>query len=176
MRKAVFLDRDGVINRSEVRGGKPYAPTRVEDFELLPGSAEAMAALRAAGWLVIVVTNQPDLATGQQDLAGLEAMHRSLRDGSLVDDIKVCPHLASHQCACRKPLPGMLVEAAREWDIDLGASIMVGDRWRDVDAGRAAGCRTIFVDHGYAERRPERPDAIVKSLLQAQQLIAQWTA
>lgn len=176
MRKAVFLDRDGVINRSEVRGGKPYAPTRAEDFELLPGAAKAMAALRAAGWLVIVVTNQPDLATGKQSRASMDAMHQPLRDGGLVDDIKVCPHVDADNCACRKPRPGMLLDAAREWDIDLAASIMVGDRWRDIEAGQAAGCRNIFVNHGYAEKQPERPDAVVASLAQAQQLIAHWTA
>lgn len=176
MRKAVFLDRDGVINRSEVRGGKPYAPTRVADFEFLPGAAVAMAALRESGWLVIVATNQPDLATGKQSHSELEAMHRVLRRGGLVDDIKVCPHLDSDGCACRKPKPGMLMEAAREWNIDLGASIMVGDRWRDVEAGQAAGCKTIFVDHGYLERKPARPDGVVASLADAQRLIERWNA
>ncbi len=175
MRKAVFLDRDGVINRSEVRGGKPYAPTRAEDFELLPGAADAMVALRAAGWLVIVVTNQPDLATGKQSRTGIDAMHQPLRDAGMVDDIKVCPHVDADHCACRKPRPGMLLDAAREWGIDLNASIMVGDRWRDIEAGQAAGCRTIFVDHGYAEKQPERPDSVVMSLAQAQELIARWT-
>lgn len=176
MRKAVFLDRDGVINRSEVRGGKPYAPTRAEDFKLLPGAAEAMQTLRADGWLVIVVTNQPDISTGKQSRATLDAMHQPLYDAGLVDGIKVCPHVDADQCACRKPRPGLLLDAAREWDIDLAASIMVGDRWRDIEAGQAAGCRTIFVDHGYAERQPEHPDATVASLAEAQKLIARWTA
>lgn len=176
MRKAVFLDRDGVINRSEVRGGKPYAPTRVEDFELLPGAAEAMQALRADGWLVIVATNQPDISTGKQSQATLDAMHQPLYDAGLVDGIKVCPHVDADHCACRKPRPGLLLDAAREWGIDLAASIMVGDRWRDIEAGQAAGCRTIFVDHGYTEKQPEHPDAVVASLAEAQKLIARWTA
>ena len=176
MRTAVFLDRDGVINRSEVRGDKPYAPTRVEDFELLPGAADAMKALRAAGWLVIVATNQPDIATGKQTLATLNAMHQRLRDAGLVDDIRVCCHVDGDQCDCRKPRPGLLIQAAREHGIDLAASWMVGDRWRDIEAGQAAGCRTVFVDHGYAEKQPERPDGVVASLAQAQAFIVQWTA
>ncbi|MBI2770776.1 MAG: HAD family hydrolase [Burkholderiales bacterium] len=171
MRKAVFLDRDGVINRGVVRDGKPYAPTTLADFQLLPGAAEAMKALRAAGWLVIVATNQPDVATGKQSLATVNAMHQQLRDAGLVDDIKVCFHVDADHCACRKPKPGMLLEAAREHDIDLAASWMVGDRWRDIEAGQAAGCRTLFIDYGYAEKQPERPDGVVASLADVRDFI-----
>lgn len=175
MRKAVFLDRDGVINRGVVRDGKPYAPTTLEDFELLPGAAHAMKALRAAGWLVIVATNQPDVATGKQGLDTVNTMHQQLRDAGLVDDIKVCFHVDADHCACRKPRPGMLLEAARERDIDLAASWMVGDRWRDIEAGQAAGCRTLFIDYGYAEKQPERPDGVVGSLADARDFIEKWT-
>ncbi len=170
MRKAVFLDRDGVVNRAVVRNGKPYPPDTLEQFELLPGAADAMRQLRAAGWLVIVATNQPDVATGKQLREVVEAMHRRLFDERLVDDIKVCFHIDADGCACRKPLPGMLLDAAREWGVELSASWLVGDRWRDIEAGQAAGCRTVFIDYGYAEKRP-RPDAVVVSLAAAAQLI-----
>jgi D-glycero-D-manno-heptose 1,7-bisphosphate phosphatase len=171
MRPAVFLDRDGVINRAVVSNGKPYPPASLEAFELLPGVVEAVAALRAAGFLIIVATNQPDVATGKQRLEVVEAMHDRLRRELAVDDIRVCCHVDADGCACRKPRPGMLLEAARQWDIALEASVMVGDRWRDIEAGRAAGCRTVFIDYGYAEPRPEAPDVIVDSLAAASRWI-----
>ena len=167
MKRAVFLDRDGVINRAVVRGGKPYPPASLEEFELLPGAAAAAASLRAAGFLVVVVTNQPDVATGVQRRDVVEAMHERLRAGGLCDDIKACYHTDADGCECRKPRPGMLLEAARQWQIDLPSSFMVGDRWRDVAAGKAAGCITYFIDCGYRERQPDRPDAVVASLADA---------
>ncbi len=167
LRRAVFLDRDGVINRSIVREGKAYPPASLAEFELLPGVGEAVAALRAAGFLVIVATNQPDVAAGRQRRETVEAMHARLRAELALDDIRVCYHDDRDRCACRKPLPGMLLDAARRWDIALAESYMVGDRWRDVAAGRAAGCLTAFVDYGYAERRPEAPDVVVESLAEA---------
>ena len=176
LRSAVFLDRDGVINRSVVRGGKPYPPDTLEDFELLPGAAEAMRRLRAAGRLVIVATNQPDVATGKQRREVVEAMHQRLRDAQLVDDVEVCWHVDADGCACRKPRPGMLLAAAARWRIDLSRSVMVGDRWRDIEAGQAAGCRTIYVRQDYAEKAPERPDLVVGSLAEAVETLLSWTA
>jgi D-glycero-D-manno-heptose 1,7-bisphosphate phosphatase len=164
---AVFLDRDGVINRAVVRNGKPYPPASLEAFEFLPGVVEAVAALRAAGYLIIVTTNQPDVATGKQSREVVDAMHDRLRRELAVDEIRVCFHVDADRCLCRKPLPGMLLEAAEHWHIDLSASVMVGDRWRDIEAGRAAGCRTVFIDYNYAEPRPEAPDAVLESLLAA---------
>lgn len=165
MRRAVFLDRDGVINRSLVRNGKPYAPTQAAEFELLPGVAAALNRLRQNGFLNIVVTNQPDIATGKQRREDLDALHRHLQAGLAIDAIKVCCHVDADDCACRKPKPGLLLEAAREFNIDLGASFMVGDRWRDVAAGQRAGCKTcFFIDYGYAEKGPEQPFTVVKSL------------
>jgi D-glycero-D-manno-heptose 1,7-bisphosphate phosphatase len=163
LRRAVFLDRDGVINRNKVRDGRPHGPRSVEDFVVLPGVGEAVATLRAAGYLVIVATNQPGLARET-----VEAMHAKLRRAVPVDDIRVCPHVESDNCACRKPKPGLLLEAAREHGISLAQSWMVGDRWRDVEAGKAAGCRTVFIDHGYTnEPRPRDPDVVVRSLAEA---------
>lgn len=167
MKRAVFLDRDGVLNRSIVRDGRPYAPTRLEDFTLIADVPAAVSRLREAGFLAIVVTNQPDLATGKQNSQTLAEMHRRLRAWVAVDDIRVCRHTDTELCDCRKPKPGMLVAAAQDYGIDLAHSYMIGDRWRDIAAGQAAGCMTIFVDCGYNEPRPDGPDAIVADLSQA---------
>jgi D-glycero-D-manno-heptose 1,7-bisphosphate phosphatase len=164
VRRAVFLDRDGVINRAIVRDGKPYAATAAADVEVLPGVPEALDRLKAAGFLLIVVTNQPDVARGSLQRSAVEAIHAHLTLKLPIDDFRVCYHDDDDDCECRKPKPGLLVEAARAHGVDLEASIMVGDRWRDVEAGRRAGCQTAFIDYGYAERRPERPDTIVRSL------------
>ena len=171
MKRAVFLDRDGTINRAVVRNGKPYPPATLEEFELLPGVERAIHALRKAEFLIIVVTNQPDVATGVQRREVVESMHDKLRAAGICDDIKVCYHAEEDGCDCRKPKPGMLVEAASEWQIDLARSFMVGDRWRDMAAGKAAGCHTFFIDCEYRERRAESPDAVVGSLKEAGSLI-----
>ena len=169
--RAVFLDRDGVINRAVVRNGKPYPPHGLADFELLPGVPDAIRSVHDAGFRVIVATNQPDVATGLQLRATVEAFHAHLRAALCIDDIKVCYHVDADACACRKPRPGMLIDAAAQWNIDLAASVMVGDRWRDIEAGKAAGCRTILVEGAYDERRAEGFDAAVPSLLDASRLI-----
>jgi D-glycero-D-manno-heptose 1,7-bisphosphate phosphatase len=171
--RAVFLDRDGVINRAIVKHGKPYSPATLDEFELLPGVEQTIRSLRAAGYLVIVATNQPDVATGVQRREVVEAMHGKLRAAGLCDDIKVCYHTDADACYCRKPKPGMLLEAAREWQIDLARSFMVGDRWRDVAAGKAAGCYAFFIDYEYRERSADNPDAVVGSLQEAGRLILQ---
>jgi D-glycero-D-manno-heptose 1,7-bisphosphate phosphatase len=173
-RRAVFLDRDGVINRAFVRNGRPYPPDRLEQLELLPGVVEAVASLRAAGFLVVVATNQPDVASGRQRRAVVEAMHERIRSLVPVDAIKVCYHGEADGCGCRKPRPGMILEAAQEWSVDLARSFMVGDRWRDVGAGRAAGCGTILVGDGYGEDFPVPPDALARSLREAADLILSW--
>ena len=171
MNRAVFLDRDGVINRAVVRDGRPYPPPSVDDVEILPGVAESIRTLHGRGFKVIVVTNQPDVATGAQRREAVEAIHNRLRRCLLLDDIKVCYHTDADRCACRKPKPGMLLEAANDWSIVLKRSFLVGDRWRDIEAGKAVGCRTFYVDYGYKEKRPENPDVTVKSLEEAARLI-----
>lgn len=171
MKRAVFLDRDGVINRAVVRGGKPYPPDSLSGLEILPGVPEALARLREAGFVNVIVTNQPDVATGRQRREVVEAMHEFLLSRLPVDAVKVCYHADADNCACRKPRPGMLLEAASELGIDLAASFMVGDRWRDVAAGQAAGCKCLFLDRGYREKLPEKPYVAVKSLLEAGDLI-----
>lgn len=171
MKRAVFLDRDGVINRAVVRDGMPHPPATLANFEILPGVPEALRALEEAGFLLVVATNQPDVARGLQQLEVVEAMHKRLREELPLDDIKACYELDGPSCTCYKPKPGMLLEAAREHNIDLGRSYMVGDRWRDIGAGRGAGCFTIFIDRGYAEPLTEAPDAICADLSEATTMI-----
>ena len=171
MRRAVFLDRDGVINRARVRDGKPYPPDSLEKLEILPGVPEALARLRTAGFVNVVVTNQPEVATGKQQREMVEAMHEFLLSRLALDAVMVCYHVDADACVCRKPKPGMLLEAARDLGLGLAASFMVGDRWRDVAAGQAAGCKCFFLDCGYAEKLPEKPYVAVKSLPEAASLI-----
>ena len=169
--KAVFLDRDGVINRVMRKDGRPHPPASMSDLELLSGVPEAVQALRQAGFRVIVVTNQPDVATGVQRRETVEAMHAYLLERIDVDAVKVCFHVDGDRCACRKPKPGLLLQAAEEWDIDLTRSYMIGDRWRDIEAGRAAGCKTILVGRGYAEQAAKDPNAVADSLQDATAMI-----
>ena len=171
MSRAVFIDRDGVINRAVVRDGRPFPPQDLSAFEFLPGVPEAIRSLHDAGFRLIVATNQPDVGAGRQTREKVEEIHAHLRATLPIDDIKVCYHTDADRCACRKPKPGMLLEAAEQWQIDLASSVMVGDRWRDVDAGKAAGCRTILIESGYDERPAEGFDAAVPSLLEASRLI-----
>jgi D-glycero-D-manno-heptose 1,7-bisphosphate phosphatase len=172
MRRAVFLDRDGVINRVSLRDGKPYPPVGLLDLRLLPGVRDACRSLREMGFLLILVTNQPDLAREKADEKEVASIHEKLKRFLQLEDVKVCPHDDDAECECRKPKPGMLLEAAREWGIDLAASYFVGDRWRDVEAGQRAGCQPIFIDYGYRERRPEGEFLKVRSLREA----AAWIA
>ena len=171
MERAVYLDRDGVINRVLIRDGRPYPPASLDELEILPGVVDALRDLKSVGFRLIVATNQPDVAKGFQRRDMVEAFHDQLRCTLPVDDIRVCYHVDADACFCRKPRPGMLLEAARSWDVDLTRSYMVGDRWRDIDAGRAAGCKTIWVRCDYDERLPEQPDAVVVSLWEASRLI-----
>jgi len=182
MRQAVFLDRDGVLNRAFVRAdGKSHPPQGLDEMEILPGVVRACRALGQAGFLLIVVTNQPDVARGVQRRVVVEAINDALRRQVPVDDILVCYHDDVDGCDCRKPKPGLLLEAARNWDIDLSNSFMVGDRWKDIEAGRRAGCRTVWVLGDGAEggsdelRRPSEcsPDLQVALLAEAVEWILQ---
>ena len=173
VQRAVFLDRDGVLNRAVVRDGRPYPPRDVSELEILPGVEEACAALRTAGYLMIVVTNQPDVARGKTTRDVVAAINQALSDGLSVRDIRVCYHDDSDHCSCRKPKPGLLLDAADQWHIDLSNSFMVGDRWKDIEAGASAGCKTIFINNGYSERKPNSPDYCVDSFVEAVDWILQ---
>lgn len=163
-RRAVFLDRDGVLNALVVRQGRLESPLRLEEFRIAEG-AGAVRRLRTHGLLVFVVTNQPEVSRGNLKPADLDAMHEILRTAVDLDDIAICPHDDAARCACRKPEPGMLLALAERWDVDLARSFVVGDTWRDAEAGRRAGCRTILVP---GDRRIGRePDMEVSSLEEA---------
>lgn len=170
-RPAVFLDRDGVINRTAVRDNVPYPPNSVDVVELLPGVPQALARLAAAGYPLIVVTNQPDVARGTQTRAAVERINQFLLDTLPLSAVYVCFHDNADKCECRKPMPGMLLQAAREHDLDISASYMVGDRWGDVEAGRAAGCKTILIELSYSQGHRCTPDARVADLSKAADLI-----
>lgn len=170
--RAVFIDRDGVLNRTHVRDGKPYAPTRLEDFVLIPGVEAAVDRLKDAGFVLVVVTNQPDVGNGLVPQSVVEDMNAHLMANLRIDALKVCFHKQSEGCACRKPKPGMLMEAAHELDISMADSFMVGDRNGDILAGKAAGCRTIFIDNDYtSSEKPDNPDWAVRSFSQAAERI-----
>jgi D-sedoheptulose 7-phosphate isomerase len=167
-RPAVFLDRDGVLNRAFVRDGKPFPPPNQKDLELLPDVASSLRDLKAHGFALYVITNQPDAARGNQTRETIEAMNRTLTASLPIDDIFVCYHDDADDCACRKPKPGLIFEAQRKHNIDLARSFVIGDRWRDIDAGHNAGCKTILIDYGYRERKPAQPpEATVRSLREA---------
>ena len=177
-RRAVFLDRDGVLKLPTIRNGSPFPPSRLEDFQLYPDAPDACRLLKSAGFLLAVATNQPDVGRGTQTQAVVEAMHDLLLRELPIDLVEVCYHGGSQYsqpCTCRKPLPGMLLRVSQEYGVPLSASWMVGDRWRDVDCGRAAGCKTIFIQRGYSEKLGAPPDYQVGSTLEAAKLILSAT-
>jgi len=172
--RAVFLDRDGVLVGSRVVDGVPHPEA---DPQVLAGVADACAALRRAGFRLVMVTNQPDIARGAVAAAEVDRVNERLRVELGLDDIRMCPHDDPDGCDCRKPAPGMLVAAARDAGIDLAASVMVGDRAKDVEAGRRAGTRTVFVDRHHGETSsggPVAADATVASLVDAVPQILEW--
>jgi D-glycero-D-manno-heptose 1,7-bisphosphate phosphatase len=171
MRRAIFLDRDGVINKAIVRDCKPYPPATLAELEILPGVKDALVNLRMAGFLLIVITNQPDVARGITRKEVVEEINTFLTSSLCIDEFRTCYHDSNDNCSFRKPEPGALIAAARKYHIDLDKSFMVGDRWRDVEAGQRAGCKTCFIDYGYAERQPENIDFRVRSLFEAAQII-----
>ena len=171
-RKAVFLDRDGVINRAVIRDGKPYPPATVNEMQLLPRVDEALHALKSAGFMLIVVTNQPDVARCTTSRAAVDAIHERLLAALPLDGIRCCFHDDADACSCRKPKPGALLEAAAQYDLSLTDSFMVGDRWRDIEAGHTAGVRTILIDYAYCEQAAScLSDYVCGSLFDATQWI-----
>ncbi len=162
--KAIFLDRDGVLNKVVLKDGIPHPPQTIEEFEILPMVKEALTDLKSANYMLVVVTNQPDVARGNQSLKVVDEMHRLLLEALPLDLVKVCIHQDKDLCQCRKPKPGMLLQAAEELGIDLKSSYMIGDRWRDIDAGLAAGCKTVWIVNTYSEKHPTNFHHSAKSL------------
>ncbi|MBV9207110.1 MAG: HAD family hydrolase [Actinobacteria bacterium] len=176
-RPAVFLDRDGVLNEAFVRDGVPVPPRSLAEFRILPGVAGACAELRRAGFVLVVVTNQPDVARGRQTRAEVDRMHERLRSLVPLDEVCVCPHDDCDACACRKPRPGLLLDAAERLNLDLARSACVGDRWRDIEAALRAGVTAIHIERHYGEPAPAGAHVTVADLPQAAAWIRQqgWT-
>ncbi len=177
MKRAVFLDRDGVINRAIEREGKPFAPTSYAEFEIYPEVFAACAKIKAAGFLLLVATNQPDVGRGTMKQELVESIHAEMCRELPIDRVEVCFHPGQglSDCDCRKPKPGMLLHAAKVLNIDLAQSWMVGDRWRDIDCGFAAGCKTIFIDRHYTEALQQKPDFSAGNLAEAVDIILAQT-
>ena len=178
LRPAVFLDRDGTLNFQIVRNGKPYPPQTVDEFRLFPDAADACARLANAGYVLVVATNQPDVGRGTQAQSVVETMHAKLQHLiPQISRVEVCYAPGNSQAPDvpsdprRKPNPGMLLDAAGDLGLDLAQSWMIGDRWRDVDCGRRAGVRTVFIDFGYAEELRAQPDFRVRSISEAADVI-----
>lgn len=148
--RAVFLDRDGVINRA-IRDNNGYRPPfSPEEFEFLPGVIDTLHRLRSAGLKLLVVTNQPDVARGRLPFQMLKRVHQHMNDSFRFDGIYACTHDDGHHCDCRKPKPGLIFQSAREHGVDIRRSFLVGDRDKDIEAGRSAGCVTVFVKKSYS--------------------------
>ncbi|MBV8802732.1 MAG: HAD family hydrolase [Gammaproteobacteria bacterium] len=170
-KKAVFLDRDGVLNHALIKNGKPYPPANLKELTIPNDAKTALNMLKSHGFLLIGATNQPDVARGTTPREIVEMINRQIMSFLPLDDIRVCYHDNPDNCECRKPLAGLLIQAADDYDIDLAQSIMVGDRWKDIEAGKNAGCKTIWLRCNYNEPEPPRaPDFIASSLSQA----AEW--
>jgi D-glycero-D-manno-heptose 1,7-bisphosphate phosphatase len=165
--KAVFLDRDGVLNQAIVKNGKPYPPASLAEVVIPSDARDALMLLKNAGFLLIGATNQPDVARGTTPRALVDNINQLLMTQLPLDEIRVCFHDDNDNCACRKPLPGLLLDAAAVYQIDLQNSFMIGDRWKDIDAGQRAGCQSIWLNHQYTEKSPETPDYTVSSLTEA---------
>ncbi len=167
MKKAVFLDRDGVLNHSIIKDGKPYAPRHMAEFVINP-EISALSRLKELGYLLIIITNQPDVANGLATHEFVAQAHSRLCAEFPFDDIMVCFHSDKDNCNCRKPKPAMLYQARDKFDINLADSFMIGDRWRDILAATAASCKSIFIDYKYTEHTPDfTADFTCSSLLSA---------
>ncbi|MDO9182922.1 MAG: HAD family hydrolase [Bacteriovorax sp.] len=169
--KAIFLDRDGVINKLVLKNGKARAPYSIEDLELFPGVIEACQQLKNLNYFIIVVTNQPDMVRGLVTRESIDIINAKILECLLIDDIQICFHDNEDKCLCRKPKPGMLLEAALKWEIDLEKSFMIGDRYGDIAAGVSSGCRTILVGEGDIQGHFPTPNYQVTSLLEASFII-----
>lgn len=172
MSKAIFLDRDGVINKVIIREGRPFSPRSMDEFQIIQGVSEAIALLQKEGLLVVLITNQPDLANGLISNSLISEMHEKIRSETGIIHFYFCGHNDLQNCECRKPKVGMLLQASRDLGINLDSSYLVGDRWKDIKAGQKVGCKCYFIDNNYNEPRPSPPFYAVKSLYEAAVLVS----
>ena len=171
LNRAVFLDRDGVINQAQVRDGHPFSPADMTEFFWVEPIKEVTLELKSLGYLLFCVTNQPDVGRGLQSREVVESFHTAILTELPIEKIFACYHDDSDQCSCRKPRPGLIVDAQKEYSLDLSASWLVGDRWKDIDAGTAAGCNTVFLEYEYDEKLRTKPDHTISKLAQLVPLI-----
>lgn len=162
--KAIFLDRDGIINKPVIRNNKPFTPENISEFEFTDGIREVLKELKRLEFLLFVVTNQADVSRGKRTKENVEEISKFIVKELLLDKVYCCYHDNKDNCECRKPKPGMLLTASKEYNVDLAKSYFVGDRWSDIEAGKNAGCKTIFVDYGYDEKLKSKPDFSIKSV------------
>ena len=169
--KAIFWDRDGIINKVIIRNGEPSSPWRSEEFEILSDVKECLEASKKMGFLNIVFTSQPDVSRGNLKIEELEKIHKNILDTLPVDEIKVCPHDDKDNCSCRKPKPGLIFEAAEKWSIDLDKSYVIGDSWKDIKAGKAVGCKTFLLRREYNKDYQEDYDFEVNNLREMVEIV-----
>ena len=171
MKKAVFLDRDGVVNKAFIRNGLPTPPISLNELEILPGVKESILRLKKLNYICLLVTNQPDVSRGKIEKKTVIEMNNFLKKEIKLDDIFVCFHDDEDGCICRKPKPGLLLQASKKWNVDLKKSFLVGDRWRDIQAGTKVGCTTIYLDYNYKDIKPKNPNFTTDTLLNAVYII-----
>ena len=171
MNKAVFLDRDGVLNVAPIIGGVPSSPSKIDDLQIIEGAKRAVRILKLNGFIPIIVTNQPDIARGKADIESVTQINKAICEALEIEHVYMCPHDENHKCKCRKPEPGLIMAASANLGISLQDSFMVGDRWKDIAAGQAAGCINFFIDYSYNENQPSPPFTKVASLYEATLLI-----
>ena len=171
MKKAVFLDRDGVINKAFIKDGLPKSPNSLNELKILPGVKESILRLKELGFICLVVTNQPDVPRGKINKNTVIEMNNFLKKDIELDDIFVCYHDDKDNCNCRKPKPGLLLQASKKWNVDFKKSFMIGDRWRDIQAGEEVGCKTIYLNYNYKDIKPKDPSFVTDTLLNAVYII-----
>ena len=171
MKKAVFLDRDGVINKAFIKNGLPESPNSLSELEILPRVKESILRLKKLNFICLVVTNQPDVQRGKIKKNTIIKMNNFLKKKIELDDIFVCYHDDQDNCNCRKPKPGLLLQASKKWNVDFKKSFMIGDRWRDIQSGEKAGCKTIYLDYNYKDIKPKNPNFTTDTLLNAVYII-----
>jgi D-glycero-D-manno-heptose 1,7-bisphosphate phosphatase len=172
LHKAVFLDRDGVVNKAIVINGAPFSPKSMQEVEIIEDVRECIIRLEKLEFQIVVVTNQPDIAREKTSLRQVNEIHDLIKKVTGIKNFFICPHDDRDSCECRKPKSGLLVQAAKLLKIDLARSYVIGDRWKDIEAGQNVGCKCIFINRNYSEKPPKFPYTEVNSLSEATHIIA----
>ena len=171
MKRAIFLDRDGVLNKTVIKEKKITSPLNLDELKIVPEAKETLETFKKYGYLLIMVTNQPDIAKNKNTKKNVEEINNFLKNLLNIDDIFVCYHDDKDFCNCRKPKSGMLIEASKKHNIDLSKSFIIGDRWKDVEAGKNVGCKTIFIDFKYKEKLKSMPNYTITNIADAKNII-----